>query len=410
MQPAAATNVTNVSMWEQDTGTAATGLTTLVNSFNATHPNYHVTANYIATVGTSETAFTSKLAESLKANVGPALVVSDSEADYIPELLSTGDVVNLGPFMNAKSGGLPASSFYPGMLKAGIINGSVYSLPWDGGDYAVVYNKKLFAQAGISSTPSTWSQLTADAQKLTKGGVYGFYVPIGSTEWTVWTWEAMLWSEGGQLLNSNNTKVEFNSPQGVAALDVWLNLLQKHLAYPSDLANSTESQGYPGFQDGKVAMYLDGSYDLPTDDQALGAQNVGVFAFPATQTHAMNTGTNMDFILKGSTAQEEGAWAFIQYCMQPKNQAAYDITTGYLPTIKATGSTPAYQALLKKDPRFGVFLDELSYSHTRPSIPAYEAVSTALGNELYSAFLGKVSAAQALKTAAAQATAALASS
>lgn len=400
---AASGKVINITMWNQDTGTSAQALNTGVAGFNKSQSKYHVTSQYIATVGTSETAFTAKLATALTSHSGPNLVWSDSEPAYVPELVSTGDVVQLAPFMNQASGGLPASAFNAAMLRTGTFGGKIYSLPVDGGDYAVFYNKKLFAAAGIKSTPNTWAQLTVDAKKLTKNGVYGFYVPFGTAEWTVWTYESMLWSEGGHFLNATNTKAEFASPQGVAGLQVWLNLIKQHLSYPSDLANSSESSGYPGFQDGKVAMYIDGSYNLPTDDTALGKSNVGVFAFPATKMRAMNTGTNMALMLKSSPAEEQGSWAFIHYMLSPKVQAAYDITAGFLPTVKATGSTPAYRAFVKSDPRLQVFLNELSYAHTRPSISSYQAISTDLGQQLDAAFLGKESASQALRTAESQA-------
>lgn len=397
----------NVTLWEQDTGTSAQALKAGVDSFNSSQSKIHVNMQYIPAVGTSETAFTAKVATALSSGTGPDLVWSDSEPDYVPELVATGDVINLGSWM--KNDGLPASSFYPAMLDTGTFNGTVYALPCDGGDYAIMYNKKLFAQAGITSTPTTWAQLAADAKKLTKNGVYGFYVPWGTAEWTVWTWEAMLWSEGGQFLNASNTHAEFDSPQGISALNVWVNMLKQHIAYPSDLANSVESSGYPGFQDGKVAMYIDGSYDLPTNDSALGKSDVGVFAFPKTRQYAMNTGTNMAVMFKASSTVENATWTFIKYMLSPNVQAKYDVTAGFLPTIKATGNTATYKKFLATDPRLNVFLNELNYAHTRPSIKSYEAISVDLGQQLEAAFLGKVSASQALKTAEGQANSILSS-
>jgi multiple sugar transport system substrate-binding protein len=400
----------NITMWYQSTGTSLQALNTVVANFNASQSKYHVTADYIAPSGTSETAFTAKLATALSSGSGPAVVWADSEPAYIPQLINTGQVVNLASFMNASTNGLPASAFNHAMLETGTFNGQVYALPVDGGDYAVIYNKELFAKAGITSTPTTWAQLTSDAQKLTKNGTYGFYVPFGTAEWTVWIYESMLWSEGGQFLNSANTKAEFDSPAGVAALNVWLNLIKQHLSYPSDLSNSTEASGYPGFQAGKVAMYIDGSYDLPTDDNALGESDVGVFPFPATKESAMNVGTDMALMFKGAKAQEDASWAFIRYALSPTVQAQYDITAGFIPTVNATASTPAFKAYVKSDPRLSIFVNELEYAHTRPSIAAYEQVSTDLGQQLDSAFLGNTSAAQALSMAQSQADNALSSS
>lgn len=395
----------DLTAWEGDTSTAATALASQVAAFNASQSKYHVKTEFIAATGH---LFTPKLLTALSSHSGPNLVLSYSEPQDMGEIIKTGQVVNLGPYMSSTLA-RPASSFYPAMLKASTFGGKVYSFPTDGGDYAIIYNKKLFSKAGITSTPTTWSQLASDAKKLTTGGRYGFYVPFGTNEWTVWTWESMLWSERGHLLNSKQTKVAFGTPAGVAALNVWLKMLKDHVAYPSSLANSSQNAGYPGFQSGKIAMYIDGSYDLGIDDKALGKANVGVFAFPKTKTSAMNTGTNVSFMLKGSKAQEQGEWAFLHYMTEASVQAKWDVATGFLPTVKSVVDTSAYKSFEATDPRLKVFVDELAHAHTRPSIKAYAQMSAAIGQQLDAAFLGKESASAAISTAASNANQALAS-
>ena len=39
--------------------------------------------------------------------------------------------------------------------------------------YALYYNKKMFADAGIAQPPATWDELVADGKKLTKDGKWG---------------------------------------------------------------------------------------------------------------------------------------------------------------------------------------------------------------------------------------------
>ncbi|MHB8244730.1 MAG: ABC transporter substrate-binding protein [Acidimicrobiales bacterium] len=402
--PASGGRIT-LTAWNEDAGQAATALAQQVAGFNASQSKYRVVTQFIAAAGH---LFTPKLLTALSSHSGPNLVVGYSDPQSMGQVIQTGDVVDLGSYMSS-SLPRPASDFYPGMLKASTFNGKVYSFPTDGGDYAVIYNKKLFKNAGITSTPTTWAQLTSDAKTLTKGGVYGFYVPFGTTEWTVWTYESMLWSEGGHLLNSSRTKVGFNTPAGVAALDVWLKLIRNHLSYPSSLANSSQSSGYPGFQAGKVAMYIDGAYNLAIDDKALGKSNVGVFAFPATKTLAMNTGTDVSFMLKGSKAQQQGEWEFLHYMTKAAVQAKWDVATGFLPTVTGVVNTATFKSFVASDPRLKAFVSELAYAHTRPSITAYAQISTALGQQLDAAFLGQESASKALSTAAAQANQALAS-
>jgi multiple sugar transport system substrate-binding protein len=63
-----------------------------------------------------------------------------------------------------------------------------------------------------------------------------------------------------------------------------------------------------------------------------------------------------------------------------------------------------------KDPRLKVFVQELNYAHTRPSIQNYAQISAELGTEIEAALMQQKSAQSALSAAQAQANQILASS
>ncbi|MHB1955464.1 MAG: extracellular solute-binding protein, partial [Sulfobacillus sp.] len=111
----------------------------------------------------------------------------------------------------AHSKTLHASDFYPGMLDISSYKGKILSIPNDGGDYGIFFNKQIFTQAGLNPNkpPQNWPQLIKDAQVIKqKTGKWGFYVPIGNTEWTVWTFEGMLWANGGTFINTSTPKAK----------------------------------------------------------------------------------------------------------------------------------------------------------------------------------------------------------
>ncbi len=269
----------------------------------------------------------------MKNGQGPNLVIGDSTPQNIGLVIETGKVLPLDTFLSDPKSTITKSNFTAGMLSTGTFKGTLYTLPTDVGDYAIVYNKKMFADAGITSTPTTWSQLAADAAKLTKGTTqYGIYLPISSGEWPVFTWQSMLWGAGGEFLNADNTKVEFNSQAGVDALTAWVDLIKNHSAYPQSLFSSTNNGGTAALTAKKAAMAYDGAYNLATLDKALGAGNVGVFAVPGLKQPGMNLGTDNSYLLKGTTATEQGSWQFLQYWLKPSVQAKWDIATGYFPS------------------------------------------------------------------------------
>src|SRR5262249_26097200 len=114
------------------------------------------------------------------------------------------------------------SDFWVGERDVATVHGEVIGIPALVDNLAVVYNKTLFAAAGLQppSPNWTWAQFVAAAKKLTIPAKKQFgtgYVTPGSED-TVWHWEALLWEAGGQILNASNTKAAFDSPAGLEAL------------------------------------------------------------------------------------------------------------------------------------------------------------------------------------------------
>lgn len=395
---------TTIVVWHQATGAGLTVLEKIVKDFNASQTQYVVQPQF----GAASDKFDAKLINALKNNAGPNMVLGDSTPQNLAQVIATGKVVNLDSKLSSSSSSITKASFTAGMLATGTFSGKVYSLPTDGGDYGLVYNKAKFAAAGITTPPTTWAELAADAVKLTKGTQqYGIYLPIGTGEWPVFTWQSMLWSANGEFLNAGNTAPLFNSAAGVKALTAWTDMVKNGSAYPQSLQTPSDGQGIASLSSGKVAMVITGAYNLGPLDTALGANNVGVAALPGIDKPAMNVGTDNSYLLKGSAAQEAGSWAFLQYWLKPSVQAQWDIATGYLPTNNATASDPTWMAHLAKNPRLKIFAAELKYAQSRPSIAAYGAVSAALATELEKAMLLQESPAAALNKAAAAAQAAL---
>ena len=62
---------------------------------------------------------------------------------------------------------------YPGP-KAAVSDGSkVFGVPIGSNSLALYYNKKMLTDAGVTSPPKTWAELTETATKTTKSPVYG---------------------------------------------------------------------------------------------------------------------------------------------------------------------------------------------------------------------------------------------
>ncbi|MFS0892666.1 ABC transporter substrate-binding protein [Microbacterium sp. 179-I 3D3 NHS] len=396
---------TTVTVWDQKGGDASVVLDELIADFNGSQDAYVVDRQFIA--GTAD-QFASQIQNAIRTDDTPNLVFGDSNAARIGTLLESGNVMDLEPFFGTGEYEVEKADLFPGMLEPSIFDGTVYSLPTDGGAYGLIYNTKAFEEAGIETLPETWEEVADAAESLTADGKYGIYLPIGAGEWTSFTWLSMLWSAGGKFLSEDNASAEFDSPAGVQALRTWTDLVKAGHAYPSSLDDDSQQTGIPGFIAGQVQMFIGRPADLKILDEALGEGVAGVIPFPRVEEPAMNTGTNVSYILEGAESENEGAWAFLSWMLQPDQQAKWDIGTGYLPTNKRTEESPDWQKHLAADERIGVFTDELGYARARPAIPEYAAVSSALASQIERAMLQEISPEEALRTASTEANAVLA--
>ena len=99
------------------------------------------------------------------------------------------------------------------------VDGKVLGVPALVDNLAVVYNKTLFAAAGLPEPPPdwTWDELVADAKKLTDPGKkqFGLEFPIDGSETEVWKYIAMLWeAQAATSSTPDGTKAAFASPAG----------------------------------------------------------------------------------------------------------------------------------------------------------------------------------------------------
>ncbi|MBT2388460.1 extracellular solute-binding protein [Streptomyces sp. ISL-1] len=83
----------------------------------------------------------------------------------------------------------------PGLAEPGSVNGSQYGIPWYAANRVVIYNKDLFADAGISRPPRTRAQWLKDCERLNRDGTQGIY--LSGQDW--YTLAGFIWDEGGEL-------------------------------------------------------------------------------------------------------------------------------------------------------------------------------------------------------------------
>jgi multiple sugar transport system substrate-binding protein len=372
--------------------------------FNATHKGITVSGQYIA----SSDDLTTKVVAALKTDTEPdVLIGGDPEA--LPFLAESGKVVDLSPALAAET-----DQLYPGIKSALFYQGKQLGMALGGvGNYVLFYNKTDFARAGITSPPATWAQLVTDAVKLSDPAKhhYGIYLPWGTAEWISYEWEALLWGNGGQFLNSSGTKVAFDSPAGVQALTTWVDLVRNdHAAPTTSYAEAGSYDGAPAFASDAVSMIIDGQWAVSEFSSAKVDYGVALVPAGTSGKSAANIGIGTASVFaQGSSAQQAASVTFVKWLGEPAQGAELAALDGGLPSSPDQLTQPALKKAIASEPTYSVFANQLDTGHTRPSVPAYTTISAGLATEIQAALDGTVTPAQALAKAATEGNQAIAS-
>ena len=292
------------------------------------------------------------------------------------------------------------NDFWPAERQAVQVGGKVIGMPALVDNLALVYNKKLFDQAGIPYPTAnwTWDDFRAAAQKLTDPSAKQFgwaYVADGSED-TVWRFDALLWQAGGDILNSDNTKAEFNSPAGVKAA----TLLQQMATVDHSVYLDNGNGNYANlFNSGKIGMLFTGPWDLSSFPDV----DYGVQVLPGDLNHQTISGPDQWVLFNNGSQRTQAAWTFLKWFTSPQQALIWSTQTGDLPIRASETQLPGYPAYVKKYPGVSVFVqNEANAVKARPVIANYNEVSQAMGQAIEAVLLGKGQPQQELDQAAQQ--------
>jgi len=391
-----------LQIWEGYTGAEATAFKHLLGEWNKAHPNEKVSFYFV-----NNDSSLPKLLTAVKGGSEPDIAYV--YGSWAPNIAQIPQVVNLTNVVQRP--GVNWSDFWTGERAVATVKGKVIGIPALVDNLAVVYNTKLFAQAGLQPpTPSwTWSQFMADAQKLTNPAKKQFgtaYVTPGNED-TVWHWEALLWEAGGQILNSTNTKAAFDSPAGLASLNA---LRTMAVTDKSMYLDPSDSEYTNLFNSGKIGMLVTGPWDLASfPNVKYGVQIMPSFA-GATGGHQTISGPDNWVVFNNGSQRVAAAEQFLLWMTATPQATYFSLHTGDLPIRQSVQNSAGFlQQMDQFLPHVDTFVTNLgNVQQARPQTPSYPKVSTILGNMVVSVLLGKSQPQAALAAAAAQVNAALA--
>ena len=364
--------VVTVKFWHSFISSTIPALDELIKKFEAENPGIKIDAQYIP----SGDALIQKLVTSIRSKTAPD--ISWLHSDFLEDLVQADAIYKMDDFIHGKDS-LPEADLkdiYPALLQFSKWRGTLYSLPMEATNLALLYNKDMFRAAGLdpNKPPTDWNQLYEYAKKLTidkdgdgKTDQTGMFIPIYPAagplgSWMTWQWEPFIWQAGGDIINDDQSKVLYNSDAGVQALTLWQKIFKELnlRSFTSEFDNA--------FASGKLAMAMDGPWNLPRYKDLLKGHDWAFAPLPAGPGgKATVVGGEYLAIFKQSE-HPDAAWKFVKWLMSPEIQAFWAMRSGYLPIRHAVKNVPEFKAYLLQNPNFKVFVDQMDVGHSQKPI------------------------------------------
>jgi multiple sugar transport system substrate-binding protein len=298
--------------------------------------------------------------------------------------------------------------FWPAARETATVDGKVIGFPAIIDNLSVVYNKKVFDDAGVDypSPDWTWDEFRQTAAELTdpSKNIYGVNYPVTGSEDTVWRFWPFLWQAGGEVLTEDGTQATFNSDAGVEALTFWQQMAVED---GSVYLDPTEEKSEPLFTSGHLAMFITGPWEVPVlEEQDMNWGDQVLPSYDGT-THETIAGPDMWAVFDNGEARVQAAAEFLTWFTGPGPQLEYWMKgAGSLPLRESIQEDPGYKDYLDAFPGIDAMADNLANAlHTRPAVTQYPRISKAIGDSISAVLLGEMQPKEALDQAAQQANA-----
>ncbi|HVL26437.1 MAG TPA: ABC transporter substrate-binding protein [Thermomicrobiales bacterium] len=264
---------TKISFWSHTHPPMVDQNEKMIASFMEANPDIEVDYQIIP-----NNNFAEKMLTSMSTGTGPDIINMDDNAMrsiYISKgLVSEVDPAALGYTSLDEL----KAAYIPTAFEGATMDGKIYGLPSEFNVTAFAINTAAFAEAGLDpeSPPKTWEEVGTMGQKLvvkdgdtiTRRGFDFLYLHSG---WYQTQFGTLLQQTGGRVVSEDGTKAVVNEPEGVAALQIWFDMVYTYKVADPNVATRESTNPYQDFIDGKVAMTLFNPWGmgLVTEDSAV---------------------------------------------------------------------------------------------------------------------------------------------
>jgi multiple sugar transport system substrate-binding protein len=308
------------------------------------------------------------------------------------------------------------SNWPASVVGAASVGGALYGIPNEIDLYALNYNKKLFAEAGVAGPPKTWDELLADAKKLTdkSKGQQGFGLINSWTAGVVHPFASLLVSNGGDLVVDG--KPTLDTKPAKQTFELYETLIKSGYSVPAMGTSNANTTGpfLDNFVSGRTGMIIMANWWESALKAGMGDKFSDIATAPIPVGPSGDKPRSISYSwltvvnAKTSAEDQKEAWDFLDWLNGPRSgsngaSAMGDIlmSMGILPS--RTSDVSAFRQRLDGDPFLKGYTETLADAVSFPVVLGGEEFSESLQKTLEAIQFGELSAAQAQAKAQADA-------
>ncbi|WP_416358166.1 extracellular solute-binding protein [Aureimonas phyllosphaerae] len=301
-----------------------------------------------------------------------------------------------------------AQNFEASTAQSAVIDDKLWGIPAEVALYMLIYNKKLFAEAGIAEPPKDWPSLMDAAAKIAKRDSLGRVEVAGyafgpSVANAAHPFRTLLFSKGTSILTDDLAGTHLTEPAAVEALEGQAQLFRDGL--------TSASHQIRDFPAGRIGMITGANWMKQLMREGLGDkldETVGVAPIPGGpdwKTYQYSFYQSVD----AKSAHPAEAWALLRWLHSPQGEGQRSCVGDMLVSLGSLTANKADLAASQAD--FGdaftaPFVEALRSGRAMsdPNIAQTAEMDRVLRTQIEEAWLGRMSPADALAKADAEIT------
>jgi multiple sugar transport system substrate-binding protein len=199
----------------------------------------------------------------------------------------------------------------------------VTGLPVSADSTALVYNKTLFDQVGVTEYPQddwTWDdyyRVAAEIQSASGGDVYGTVAPMLDGSSLV-TFGPVITASGGTIYDPETNTSDISSPGALAG---WQSMIDFYGTASGDYTTSADDPSLK-FESGKVAMNITSRASIAGLRDSMAAYEWDVARMPTVDGVHVSGGGSYGLSIGQTSENQDAAWEFLGWFYDPEGGMA----------------------------------------------------------------------------------------